>query len=582
MTSNVVEQTVKNQKDSYELQTLFDLSKVLNSSLDLKKILNTILLTPMGKLLISKGIILIEQDSGKYEIETLKGLSKELLGKTITIEPFPQSPRFVNELPESEWRNFFKEHGVSLILPILHDEKQLGVIGFGNKFASPEFTPADLNYLYSLSNIAATAVQNGIIFEQLNQSNRKLEKKLQEQNTLSEIVRELNASLSSLKSERVMNLLVYSIMGEMTVNKCLIFLCEENKLELSLNRGFQSEKLSDITSDSEIFPELVNLNASMVLTGDESHECYQKMHQLGIRVLVPMKVENDIKGLIALGEKITRLPYVKDDLDFLAILGNWSMISIETARLIEQEIEKQKIEEELRIASDIQKRLLPKACPVIDGFEISAINISSLQVGGDYFDCIKLAHNLYFLCIADVSGKGVPASLLMSNLQASLHALINTGLDLNQVVGRINDIIYNNTTYDKFITFFGGILDTDNKTFTSVNGGHNPPYLFHKDKSFDTLTEGGLILGMMPNVSYDTETTQLKSGDTIVMYTDGVSEAMDRDFNEFEEYRIEQCILENFDETAEGLMQNLIAAVKTFTKGAPQTDDITIMTLKVS
>lgn len=571
-----------NPKDSYELQTLFDLSKVLNSSLNLKKILNTILLTPMGKLLISKGVVLIEKEKEQYEIETLKGLSKNLLGKTVKIDQFPESPQFVSQLPASDWGDFFKEYGISLLLPILYDDRKLGIIGFGDKFIGPKFTAPDLEYLYSLSNMAATAVQNGIIFEQLNQSNRKLEKKLQEQNTLSEIVRELNASLSSLKSERVMNLLVYSIMGEMTVNRCSIFLYEDEKLKLSLNRGFESENLDDVTSDSEIFNTLVNLPASIVLTGDEEHYCYQKMYELGVRVLVPMKVENDMKGLIALGDKITKLPYVKDDLDFLAILGNWSMISIETARLIEQEIEKRKIEEELKIASDIQKRLLPTACPEIDGFEISAMNISSLQVGGDYFDCIKLAQNLYFLCIADVSGKGVPAALLMSNLQASLHALINTELNLSQVVGRINDIIYNNTTADKFITYFGGILNADDKTFVSINAGHNPPYLFHKDKSFVTLNEGGLILGMMPNVVFDTETTQLKPGDRIVMFTDGVSEAMDKDFNEFEEHRIEQCILKNFDESAEGLMQKLIEAVRAFTKGAPQTDDITIMTIKVT
>lgn len=571
----------KNQKDSYELQTLFDLSKVLNSSLNLKKILNTILLTPMGKLLISKGVVLVEQEINKYKVETLKGLSKELLGQTIKIDQFPESPQFINQLPVSEWVNFFKQNGIALLLPILYDDKKLGVIGFGDKFIGSKFTAPDLEYLFSLSNMAATAVQNGIIFEQLNKTNRKLEKKLQEQNTLSEIVRELNASLSSLKSERVMNLLVYSIMGEMTVNRCLIFLCENRELSLSLNRGFESESLNDVLADSQIFPALVNLRASMVLAKNEENYCFQKMYDLGIRVLIPMKVENDMKGLIALGDKITKLPYVEDDLDFLAILGNWSMISIETARLIEQEIEKQKIEEELRIASDIQKRLLPKACPEVEGFEISAMNISSLQVGGDYFDCIKLAHHLYFLCIADVSGKGVPASLLMSNLQASLHALINTELNLSQVVGRINDIIYNNTTADKFITYFGGILNTDDKTFVSVNAGHNPPYLLHKDKSFVTLNEGGLILGMMPNVVFDTETTHLKSGDRIVMFTDGVSEAMDKDFNEFEEYRIEQCIVENFDNSAAGIMQKLIEAVRTFTKGAPQTDDITIMTIKV-
>jgi len=257
------------------------------------------------------------------------------------------------------------------------------------------------------------------------------------------------------------------------------------------------------------------------------------------------------------------------------------MMSIETARLIEQELEKKKLEEELRIAGEIQRQLLPDSCPQIEGIGVAAVNYPSFQIGGDYYDCIRLDDKKYLFCIADVSGKGAPAALLMSNLQASLHALINSGMTLSQMVARINHIIYNNTGHDKFITAFFCILDLEERQLLSVNAGHNPPYLYHKDGSHQTLNEGGLILGMMPNVKYDEESVQLVAGDCLLMYTDGVSEARNSAGEEFEEQRIEKCIVETLDKPAERILEHLIETVRVFSAGRPQADDITALTLKL-
>ncbi|MFQ6112523.1 MAG: PP2C family protein-serine/threonine phosphatase [bacterium] len=187
----------------------------------------------------------------------------------------------------------------------------------------------------------------------------------------------------------------------------------------------------------------------------------------------------------------------------------------------------------------------------------------------------------YGFCIADVSGKGAPASLLMSNLQASLHALVHTGLEISEMTGTINNLIYQNTGLDKFITYFYAVLNLQEKTFTYVNAGHNPPYVFHKDGSFQTLEEGGLILGMMPNMAYEKGTVTLKSGDCLVMFTDGVSEAMNANGEEFDEKRIEACVLDNFNLSAEDVLQKIVSSVKHFAEGRPQADDITLLLIKV-
>ena len=562
----------------YELQALFDLSKALNSSLNLKTILDTILLTPMGKMLIGKGIILIAKGEKSFVIETLKGLPKSLIGNNIQMDDFPESPEYVDQLASSPWQGFFKKNGIELVVPVVHDAKRLGILGYGNKILGNAYSDSELEYLHSLSNIAATAVQNGLIFQELKGVNRQLDKKVQELNTLFEIGKELN---STLETNTVVNLLAYAVMGELMVNKCIVFLTITGEMKLTLNKGFSSELEEELRDRVGLYETMSQLEAPVIVKDETEDDLSAALSGMSIKALVPMRIQNETKGVIALGEKITKLQFLQEELDFLTTLGNLSMISIENARLFEETLEKQRLEEELQIASDIQRQLLPDTCPRIENFDLAAINISSRQVGGDYYDCFKIGEHQHVLCIADVSGKGAPAALIMSNLQASLHSLIHTGIDIPEMTSQINNLIYRNTSPDKFITYFLGVLDTESMTFTSVNGGHNPPYLFHKDGSFETLNEGGLILGMMPNMPYASETVQLKSGDCLTMFTDGVSEAMNEQEEEFEEKRIEECVLNNYEADAEGILNSLIQGVRDFSAGQPQSDDITIVVLKV-
>ncbi|RMF64899.1 MAG: hypothetical protein D6743_08725 [Calditrichaeota bacterium] len=564
----------------YELQALFDLSKALNSSLNLRTILDTILLTPMGKMLIGKGLVLLAKKDKKFVIETLKGLPKSLLNFAIQVDDYPHAsdPTYVRDLPPSPWQAFLQKNGIEVVVPILHDEKTLGLAGYGKKILGGDFEDSDLEYLHSLSNIAATAIQNGLIVQELQDVNRELDKRVQELNTLFEIGNELN---STLDVKKVQNLLAYSVMGEMMVNRCAIYLAEKEKMALSLNKGFQEAGDMERLTDESLLQALCDLTRP-VLVGEGSSEpfCGSLAH-LPIRAIVPMRIQNQTKGAIALGEKITKGDFTKEELEFLSTLASMSMTSIENARLFEETLEKQRLEEELLIAREIQKQLLPKSCPQIENFEVAAVNISSREVGGDYFDCVELSKNRYAFCIGDVSGKGAPAALLMANLQASFHALVDTGLSIEEVTARINNLIHRNTGFDKFITFFFGILDLAEKSFVSVNAGHNPPYLFHADGTFQTLQEGGLILGMMPNVSYVSESVTLVPGDCLVMFTDGVSEAMNAEEEEFEEKRIEACVRATLERSAEEILNHLIESVKAFSAGLPQMDDITSLIIKV-
>lgn len=564
----------------YELQTLFDLSKTLNSSVkNLRTVLDTVLLTPMGKLLISRGMVLLNKGKEGFMIETLKGLPKALQGQKIQIDDCPVAPVFTSELQPSPWRAFFNKNDIDLLIPVQHDDREVGLIGFGKKTLGREYSDSELDYLFSLSNIAATAIQNGLIFQEKNEVNRRLQKKVQELNTVFEISQEVNSP--PLQIGKVQNLLAYSIMGEMMVRGLLIYLVMDGELILTMNKGFNLDG-HKIASDAEFIASLLQLEKPLIVNDVPEYEFCVQLQEVAIAALLPMRIQNETKGVIALGEKINKDRFTDDDIDFLTTLGNLAINSIENARLFEEEKEKQRLEEELSIARDIQRQLLPDVCPTIENYEVAAINLSSRQVGGDYYDCIKIKDNKYVFCIADVSGKATPAALLMANLQASLHALIDTNLTLTEIVSRINRLIHRNTSYDKFITFFIAVLDLDTRNFSYVNAGHNPPYVFHVDRTFDTLDEGGLILGMMPEAPYQSDSVNLNAGDLIVMFTDGVSEAMNQAEEEFEEKRIEACILDNFELKTEEILQNLIRDVKAFSEGRPQSDDITVLMLKAT
>jgi sigma-B regulation protein RsbU (phosphoserine phosphatase) len=285
--------------------------------------------------------------------------------------------------------------------------------------------------------------------------------------------------------------------------------------------------------------------------------------------------------MIGLGDKISGQPYSPADLEFLAALGNLAIISLENARLFKEALEKQKMEDELVIAKEIQRGLLPSSLPEIPGFEFAASSLSSKQVGGDYYDVIPLRENRFVIAIGDVSGKGTPAALLMANLQAAIRALVPLNLPLPELTGRVNDLIADNTGSGRFITFFWGVLDPDGRTLQYVNAGHNPPYLFHRDGSFERLEKGGLILGVMKTTRpYEGGSIGFSPGDVLLLFTDGVSEAMDHEGVEFGEGPLEQVTCESLTQPSASILERIVEKVREHSRGVTQSDDITLLVLR--
>ena len=307
-----------------------------------------------------------------------------------------------------------------------------------------------------------------------------------------------------------------------------------------------------------------------------------RLIKMGITAVVPMHIQQKTNGMILLGERLRGGVYSQADLEFLYSLGNLAIISIENARLFKTAIEKQRMEDELNIAREIQQGLLPEKLPSIPHFDIAALTISSKEVGGDYYDVITRKQDEYVLAIGDVSGKGTPAALLMANVQAALRALAPLCSSLSETTGQINDLTCANTRGgSRFITFFWGILDAQTRQFRYTNAGHNPPYLLRKNGTMEKLEEGGMILGIFKTTTpYAEASVTLLPGDVLVMYTDGVSEAMNQNNEQFTEERLEGILKKSTHHTAKEIIQQIQKELEIHTQATPQSDDITMLVLK--
>jgi phosphoserine phosphatase RsbU/P len=568
----------RDSRGASDTLALFEFSNVVNSSVDLKFILGTVLLTVMGKMLVSKGMVLLKRDPGQFEVVNAKGLDSAIVGQMLTVDGPVRSVHHIDRADTSRpWIEFFRERGQMLVVPIMAQRRVVGLLSLGERLGGKKYSKSEHQLINSLLNLSAAAIEKAVMIEQLRDVNRSLDRKYQELNTLFDLSKEFNVILDA---EKVIRLLTFSLMGQIGVSRYAFCLEDNGKLRLVASR------LDQDVGPHETLRQLCALKGADLVENLTRQKRFNavaaQLARVGIVAVVPMQIQNQVKGAVLLGEKLRGGNYTKADLEFLYSLANLAIISIENARLFRDAIEKQRLEDELAIAREIQQGLLPAKLPEIPGFETAAVNITSLQVGGDYYDVVPIQDDQYILAIGDVSGKGTPAALLMANVQASLRAFAPMGLSLSDATGRINDLTSLNTGQDKFITFFWGSLNARTKEFRYVNAGHNPPFLLKTDGSIQRLDVGGIILGLMKTFApYQEGSVVLGSGDVIVMFTDGVSEAMNGDEEDFTEERLEEVLKRVRTESPSEIIEQIQLALEHHTQGTPQSDDITMLVLRV-
>lgn len=241
-----------------------------------------------------------------------------------------------------------------------------------------------------------------------------------------------------------------------------------------------------------------------------------------------------------------------------------------------------RFEQEMSLAREIQMDLLPKAFPKIPGLDVFGFTVPARQVGGDCYDVIDLGHGKLAITIGDVSGKGTPAAILMANVQALVRALTETGVPAGTLMERVNRIVCASTDDGVFITFFYCVLDSGTGALTYVNAGHNPPFILRADGTREELTDGGLIIGIVPGTRYEEGRAALSPGDGLVLFTDGITEATNASDEMFGEGRLEEVITRHRGRTAREIEERVYTSVMSFADGAPQADDLTMVVVKMA
>jgi len=321
--------------------------------------------------------------------------------------------------------------------------------------------------------------------------------------------------------------------------------------------------ISDIESDAELRGQL------SVVRG--------KIHSA---MCVPLWNGNAIIGLIYCDRAALSGPFTEDDLRLLTLLANLAANKIENAILIEDQREKDRLRQEMETAAQIQKNFLPKSDPVFEPFDISGATRACRHVGGDYYDFIPVDQDRLGIVIADVSGMGVSAALLMASLRAALHAAIPVTKDLALLAAKLNDFVHASSDAQSFISFFFGFLERDRGELRYVNAGHNPPLLVGPAGGPRRLDSTGFCLGMFPSVSFETGTVPIEPGQILCLFTDGIVESRNAGKEEFGDDRLAERLRESAGLRARDIMEKVYEDTFAFSACAEPGDDMTLVIVK--
>ena len=300
-------------------------------------------------------------------------------------------------------------------------------------------------------------------------------------------------------------------------------------------------------------------------------------HKVRSIIAVPLQTNDRVIGLIYLDSPNALREFSAEDLNLLTVMANVAAIRIEHARLNEIEEAERAMAKEMEQAALIQARLLPGASPVVAGMDIAGKTAACRTVGGDYYDFLKFPDGRIGLLVGDVAGKGMPASLMMSSLQACVHVVFDDGDDLAQKITRLNKATCRNCPDNRFITFFMTVVDPATGELVFTNAGHNPPLLVRAAGGVEELKGGGMILGILPLAKYQESRAKFEPGDVLVLFSDGVTEAASPGGEEFGEQRLAELVASLHGRPSAEIVEAVHAAVAAYTEGAPAADDITVV-----
>ncbi len=531
------------------LEALLESAELLHASLRVEDLLRHLMRTVMGRLLVGRAVIAI-RTGGEMRVALARG-----------VPSLATNQLFVEETA--------RQAGIERILPIGDAENPVGLLGMG-KTMRLDADEEERNFLHALLGLAASGIQNAQSHDEAVRLNTTLDQKIQELRALLEMVRGL---ASNLEPEGIAQLLALTLAGRWALRKYGVAAWREGHPLTLRQRGMDLARLIE--------------NKEMLADLPDAHLAPEELHGLPAgSVLFPMRTGEELSGVVVCGPRPGDAPFTQSDLDFGAGLVAQAAVAFNNAWYFRETLVAQQMEKELAMAAAIQQMLFPASLPELRNTAIAARNRQARQVGGDYYDVIPLAERdpaqPHLLCVVDISGKGMFASILMGNIQATLRALLHADSKLGPLAGRTNDLLYATTPSNRYATAFLAFYEPVSGAFQWVNCGHCDGLILRANGEVTHLPCTGLALGQFPRQSYQEETCKLEPGDILTIYSDGVSEANNLAEEEFGTDRLIDVMRRYSAEKPEAIVDAVFRELDEFVGEAPQFDDITLMIVKRS
>lgn len=513
--------------DASRLESLLESARVLSSSLKLEDQLSHLARTIMGRLLITRCVIAVGD-----RVVVSRGV-KELKPGAL----FPASPEAL---------------GLASVHPIGPAGDPQGVIGLGQP-ASGKLNHGERDFLDALLALAATSIANARAHQEVLARNQELR-------ALLDLSRGIAAAI---EPEEVAGLLMLTLAGRYALRAHALFTWSEGHQQIRRVRGLPG-----------LNPE--ELRAKLGGIAEPLAD--------GSLVLFPIRSGDSTTGVVVLGPRGAGGAYTPGDLEFVSSLVAQAAVALDNAWRFQDTLYRQHLEEELRLAASIQKDLFPGCMPRLVHTAAAARNRQAREVGGDYYDGLPVgargAEAPHLFTVADISGKGVGASLLMANIQATLRAVLASESALTIVASRTSDLLHASTPGSKYATAIFVQYDPLSGACEYVNCGHNDGIVLRRDGGVELLKATGLPVGLLPNRDYESARFQMEPGDLLLLYSDGVPEACNSAQEEFGMERAIKCLRDAQHREPEQILDHLFEEIDRFAAGAPQHDDITALVLK--
>ncbi len=403
------------------------------------------------------------------------------------------------------------------------------------------------------------------------------------------ILNEISAAISStMEVEQIVDLIIKKCVKHLKVEQADVLLLDANEegqpFHTMIRRADTTMNISPYRLNSQLTGWMLKHQKPLISNDFAADERFQqladKTFEIRSLLSVPLLSKGKMIGVLTLFNKKQAAGFSNHDQRLVAIISSQSAQVIENARLYKEEQQLVEVHKEMEMACKIQMNLLPQKKPQLQNYEIVGRSIPAQTVGGDYFDFISIDENRLAICLGDVSGKGLPAAMLMANLQATIRGQVLVDPTPKTCLQRSNKLLYLSTEPQKFATLFYSVLDFKNHQLCFANAGHNRPLLLRKGKKPTRLETAGLALSIVKNTAFEEDCLSLKPGDLLFIYSDGITEAMNKCGEEYGEDKTADFLYQHQQLEASDLVEKIVSAVERFAGDYSQKDDMTLVIIK--